>query len=101
MQNRKQLDAHMLHKAKDLNQHHIRCYLCHGIFGIRSLAPTRDHVRPKSDKSQKKNNLRWAHAGCNQEKANMPLIYYRMYKIFLGTLTQEMAQRFKHKEITI
>lgn len=85
--------AKMAAKADRLNRSDIRCYLCNGAFGHkRNKWPTRDHVVPLSDPNfalwrNKRRNVKWAHFKCNQSKANMPVTYYRMMKMFSGTET--------------
>lgn len=83
------LDRLALAKANDLNERGVRCYLCGGWFGIRTHAPTRDHVVPKSDPnflqgSQRgpRKNIKWAHHCCNAKKANMPILFFRMLVMF-------------------
>lgn len=49
-----------------------RCYLCGEMMfdGVPELAPTHDHVKPKSRGEKRRNNLCGAHMICNQAKGD-------------------------------
>ncbi len=87
----------MRKKADRLNERGTRCYLCNGAFGHETyLWPTRDHVVPLSHPEfqtrwkHKRENIKWAHFLCNQNKANMPVELYRMTVMFASTEGGEM-----------